>query len=209
MCCGCDTSYIASVHIQCQASIYTLSLCRGHSWRVRLAKQKRRWLLSGTWSHLWFAGVRECPPWCSIVGATVTVHQFFCILHCHKIVKLCWLVFPIIHYNERAWWYVLWLIGGITSHWTIFQSYTRVSQNNWELSNISLTMKRNLLKFGILIEQSFSHNPRKERTPQRDVIQCDVILSDVILRSPFKQWKSEKLKHKLWSLYSEWLILWK
>ena len=35
----------------------------------------------GTWSHLWFAGVHECPPWCSIVGATVTVHQFFCILH--------------------------------------------------------------------------------------------------------------------------------
>ena len=27
------------------------------------------------------SGVRECPPWCSIVGATVTVHQFFCILH--------------------------------------------------------------------------------------------------------------------------------
>ena len=25
--------------------------------------------------------VREYPPWCSIVGATVTVHQFFCILH--------------------------------------------------------------------------------------------------------------------------------
>ena len=39
---------------------------------------------SGTWSHLWFSGVHECPPWCSIVGATVTVHQFFCILHfCH------------------------------------------------------------------------------------------------------------------------------
>ena len=38
--CGCDTSYIVSVHIQCQASIYTLSLCRGHSWRVRLAKQE-------------------------------------------------------------------------------------------------------------------------------------------------------------------------
>ena len=38
------------------------------------------WLLPGTWSHLWFAGVRECPPWCSIDGATVTVHQFFCIL---------------------------------------------------------------------------------------------------------------------------------
>ena len=26
-------------------------------------------------------GVRECPPWCSIVGATVTVHQCLCILH--------------------------------------------------------------------------------------------------------------------------------
>ena len=40
MCCGCDTSYIVSVHIQCQASIYRLSLCCGHSWRVRLAKQE-------------------------------------------------------------------------------------------------------------------------------------------------------------------------
>ena len=34
-----------------------------------------------TETHLWFAGARKCPPWCSIVGATVTVHQFFCILH--------------------------------------------------------------------------------------------------------------------------------
>ena len=42
---------------------------------------RRRWLLPGTWSHLWFTGVHECPPWCSIVGATVIVHQFFCILH--------------------------------------------------------------------------------------------------------------------------------
>ena len=40
VCCGCDTFYIVSVHIQCQISIYTLSLCRGHSWRVRLAKQE-------------------------------------------------------------------------------------------------------------------------------------------------------------------------
>ena len=40
VCCGCDTSYIVSVHIQCQASIYTLLLCRGHSWRVQLAKQE-------------------------------------------------------------------------------------------------------------------------------------------------------------------------
>ena len=29
-----------SVHIQFQASIYTLSLCRGHSWQVWLAKQE-------------------------------------------------------------------------------------------------------------------------------------------------------------------------
>ena len=40
VCCGCDTSYIVSVHIQCQASIYSLSLFLGHSWRVRLAKQE-------------------------------------------------------------------------------------------------------------------------------------------------------------------------
>ena len=40
VCVGCDTSYIVSIHIQCQVSIYTLSLCRGHSWRVRLAKQE-------------------------------------------------------------------------------------------------------------------------------------------------------------------------
>ena len=39
VCCGCDTSYIVPVNIKCQASIYTVSLCRGHSWRVRLAKQ--------------------------------------------------------------------------------------------------------------------------------------------------------------------------
>ena len=69
-------------------------------------------------------------------------------------------------------------------------------------------MKRNLLKFSIfnLIEQFFLHNSSKERTPQRDVIECDVILSVVILRPPFAQYKSEKLKHKLWSLYSESLI---
>ena len=42
VCCGCDTSHmhVVSAHIQCLASIYTLSLCRGHSWRVRLAKQE-------------------------------------------------------------------------------------------------------------------------------------------------------------------------
>ena len=40
MCCGCDTPYLVSVRIQCRASIYTLSLCHGHSWRVLLAKQE-------------------------------------------------------------------------------------------------------------------------------------------------------------------------
>ena len=40
MYCGYDTSFIVSIHIKCQASIYTLSLCRGHSWRMRLAKQE-------------------------------------------------------------------------------------------------------------------------------------------------------------------------
>ena len=41
----------------------------------------------GTWSNLSFAGVRECPPWCTIVGATVTVHQFFCILYVALIIS--------------------------------------------------------------------------------------------------------------------------
>ena len=80
VCCGCDTFYIVSVQIQCQASVYTLSLCRGHSWRVRLAKQDKLTPPGQLVSPL-VSGVRECPPWCSIVGATVTVHQFFCILH--------------------------------------------------------------------------------------------------------------------------------
>ena len=55
-------------------------------------------------------------------------------------------------------------------------------------------MKRKLLKFSMFIKQSYLHNPSKESTPQRDVKQCDVIFSDVILWSAFAQWKSEKLK---------------
>ena len=39
-----------------------------------------RWHLPGTWSHLWFAGVSECPPWCSIVGVTVTVLLYFTLI---------------------------------------------------------------------------------------------------------------------------------
>ena len=78
-------------------------------------------------------------------------------------------------------------------------------KNNWELSNISKTMKRNLLKFSMFIEQSYLHNPSKKSTPQCDVKQYDVIFSDVILRSPFVQWKSENLKRKFQLLYWEWL----
>ena len=37
-------------------------------------------LTSGSQGVVISAIVRECPLWCSIVGATVTVHQFFCIL---------------------------------------------------------------------------------------------------------------------------------
>ena len=76
--------YIMSVHIQCQAFIYyTLSLCRGHSWRVRLAKQETLTPPGHLVSPL-VCRVRECPPWCSIVCATVTVHQFFCIfIYCN------------------------------------------------------------------------------------------------------------------------------
>ena len=62
VCCGCDISYIVYVHIQCQASIYTLLLCRGHSWRVRLAKQETLTLPGHLFSPLVCRG-----PWMSTV----------------------------------------------------------------------------------------------------------------------------------------------
>ena len=62
VCCGCDTSYIVSVHTQCQASIYTLSLCCGHSWQVRLAKQETLTLPGHLVSPLVCRG-----PWMSTV----------------------------------------------------------------------------------------------------------------------------------------------
>ena len=61
----------------------------------------------------------------------------------------------------------------------IFKIYDGQSKKNWELSNISWTMNHNLLKIGMF--------PSKE---------CDVILHDVILRSPFALWKSKKKKAK-------------
>ena len=65
VCCGCDTSYIhvVSVHIQCPASIYALSLCRGHSWWVRLAKQEIN------------AGSSRAPGLTSGLPGSVNVHH--------------------------------------------------------------------------------------------------------------------------------------
>ena len=79
-CCGCDTSYIVSVSILCRAFIYALSLCRGRSWRVRLAKREALAPPGHLVSPLFCRGP-GCPPWCSIVGATVALRRFFCILH--------------------------------------------------------------------------------------------------------------------------------
>ena len=70
VCCGCDTSYIVSVHIQCLATIYTFVVSRT--------------FMVGAASQAGDADSSRAPgptSWCSIVGATVTVHQFFCILH--------------------------------------------------------------------------------------------------------------------------------
>ena len=86
VCCGCDTSYIVTVHIQGQASIYTLSLCRGHSCRVRLAKQETLTppghlvsppVCRGPWMS---TVVLYC--WCHSESASALLYFiFFCICH--------------------------------------------------------------------------------------------------------------------------------
>ena len=80
VCCDCDTSYIVSVHIQCQASIYALPLCRGHSWRVRLATQETLTPPGHLVSPLICRG-----PWMSTVVLYCWCHSdsasVFCILH--------------------------------------------------------------------------------------------------------------------------------
>ena len=47
---------------------------RGKDWQLLAAKYFKQGATDYTLYH-------ECPLWCSIVGAKVTVHQFFCILH--------------------------------------------------------------------------------------------------------------------------------
>ena len=81
MCCGCDTSYIVSVHIQCQTSIYTLSLRRGHSWRVWIAKQETLTPPGHLVSHLvcrgpWMSTVVLC-CWCHSYGVSVLLYFTF------------------------------------------------------------------------------------------------------------------------------------
>ena len=77
VCCGCDTSYIVWVHIQCQASIYTFSLCRRHSWWVRLTKQEAltppRHLVSPLVCRgPWMSTVVLC--WCHSDSASVLLY---------------------------------------------------------------------------------------------------------------------------------------
>ena len=80
---GCSSLFIESIHPVSSLHIYTFVVSR--AFMAGAASQagdtdssRAPGLTSG-------AGVRECPPWCSIVGATVTVHQFFCILHIHTL----------------------------------------------------------------------------------------------------------------------------
>ena len=109
-CCGCDTSYIVSVHIQCQASIDTPSLCRGHSWRVRLAKQETLTPPGHLVSPLVCRGpwmstlVLYC--WCHSDSALVLL--YFTVLYCRLINVDILLLFKQYSYAIRLklthWW---------------------------------------------------------------------------------------------------------
>ena len=98
MCCCCDTSYIVSIHIQCQASIYTLSLCHGHSWRVRLAKQEtltpRRHLVSPLVCRGQWMSTVVLYRWCHSYSASFLL--FFTLL----LIKICNLLKQIACGNE-------------------------------------------------------------------------------------------------------------
>ena len=75
VCCGCDSTYIVSVHIQCQAFIYTLSLCCGHSWRVRLANQETLTPPGHLVSPLVSTVILYC--WCHSDSASVLLYFTF------------------------------------------------------------------------------------------------------------------------------------
>ena len=111
MCCGCDTSYIVAVHIQCQTFIYTLSLCRGHSWRVRLAKQETLTPPGHLVSPLLCRG-----PWMPIV-------VLYCWCHSDSASVLLYFTYMWRHRcagGLKSWVWVYWCL---TSHVMIFQSY--------------------------------------------------------------------------------------
>ena len=93
--------YCVSPHPASSIHIYTFVVADIHGGFG--LPSKRRWLLPGTWSHLWFPGVREYRPWCSIVGASVTVHQFFCILHWYSKYFLVIYVFKIVIQYDAKW----------------------------------------------------------------------------------------------------------
>ena len=76
-----------SVHIQFQASIYTLSLCRGHSWRVWLAKQETLTPPGHLVSPLVSRG-----PWMSTV-------VLYCWCHSNSASVLLYFTFHVIEYG--------------------------------------------------------------------------------------------------------------
>ena len=66
--------------------------------------------------------VRECPSWCSIVGATLTVHQFFCPLHfCHTC-SLCRVKLVVQFSARRSTQVLLCLFPGVLWLWHFLYS---------------------------------------------------------------------------------------
>ena len=77
VCCGCDTSYIVSVNPVPSLNTFVVSqafMADAASQAGDADSSRAPGLTSGLQGS-----VNE--PWCSIVGATMTVHRFFCILH--------------------------------------------------------------------------------------------------------------------------------
>ena len=73
----------------CPVNFKMLILFRDHFFDIpdRQRVKARRKLLPAPGLTSGLQGSRECPPCCSIVGATGTVHQFFCILHWYDHIK--------------------------------------------------------------------------------------------------------------------------